>query len=447
MKRSIVVASITLGMLLAALDQMIMSTAMPEVQKILGSPELYSWVFSGYMLASTITVPIFGKLADRYGRKNTYLAALTLFLIGSVLCALSANMWQLVIFRVIQGLGAGGVIPLTVTIAGDLFSVEERGKIQGLFSTMWAVAGVSGPVVGGWIIENLHWSWIFWLNIPVGILAIIGFLTAFRDEEEGERNRIDYGGALLLSVAVGTFLYATLVDSVPKLAVLIVASLVLFVWFIRNQKSKTAPLIRIQMFGNPMILWLNVTGMLLTMGMLVVPVFVPLYAQDVLGHTPLASGLILMGQVVGWNIGSVPAGKLIIRYGYQKVIMTGISLVVLAGALLVFLTKWFGYWFLVGDMFILGVGFGVAFTALTIGVQEAVDWKERGISTSIQIFSRNIGSTVGIALVGGVLNMTRDTYSLAESFQIVFAVSATIALLSWVSSMRIPVRQMEKSGG
>jgi EmrB/QacA subfamily drug resistance transporter len=437
MKRPIVVASITLGMLLAALDQMIMSTAMPEVQKLLGDAELYSWVFSAYMLSSTITVPIYGKLADRFGRKKIYMISLMIFLLGSALCAMSTTMWQLVLFRVIQGLGAGGVLPLTVTIAGDLFEVKDRGKIQGLFSSMWAIAGISGPVLGGWIIQNVHWSWIFWLNIPVGLIAMIGFLN-FEEQVQGEKTRIDYAGALLLSFAIGSLLFATLSTEWWEMLGLLLTSAGLFTWFVQNQKTKTYPLIRIQMFQNPMIFWLNITGLIVAMGLFVIPTYIPLYAQDVMGFSPLASGLILMGQVAGWNLTAVQAGKMILKYGYKNVIMTGMALLVFGGLLLVLGMNTFGYIFLIVDMFVLGLGFGLAFTALTIGVQEAVDWKERGISTSIQMFSRNIGTTIGIAIVGWVLNISRENTTLIESFQFVFIVSLGITIVSLLASFKIP---------
>ncbi|WP_134699780.1 MDR family MFS transporter [Ammoniphilus sp. YIM 78166] len=445
MKRAIVVASITLGMLLAALDQMIMSTAMPEVQKILGDAELYSWVFSAYMLSSTITVPIYGKLADRYGRKKVYLVALGLFLIGSALCAMSATMWQLVLSRVIQGLGAGGVLPLTVTIAGDLYDIKNRGKIQGLFSSMWAIAGISGPLLGGWIIENFHWSWIFWINIPVGIIAILGFLS-FEEQVEGEKTSIDYVGAVLLVLAIGTLLFATLGTVWNEIVGLVVISMILFVLFVNHQRTRVHPLIRIEMFQNPMILWLNISGMIVTMGLFVVPFFIPLFAQEILGYSPLASGLILMGQVLGWNAGSVPAGKLILKVGYKKAILSGIGLLVLGGALLALFVPVLNYTLLLIIMFILGLGFGVCVTSFTIGVQEAVDPKERGISTSIQLFSRNIGTTIGVTIVGGILNLAHGSFTLLESFQAIFIVALFITSLSLWTASKIPMGDhMKKS--
>ena len=443
MNKSIVVASITLGMLLAALDQMIMSTAMPEVQKILGNAELYSWVFSGYMLSSTITVPIYGKLADRYGRKKIYLIALSLFLFGSALCALSTTMWQLVLFRVVQGLGAGGVLPLTVTIAGDLYDIKSRGKIQGLFSSMWALAGIAGPVLGGWIIQHLHWSWIFWINIPVGLVAMVGFLS-FKEQGEAEKTSIDYVGAAVLSFAIGTFIFATLSTTWWGMLGLVLISLILFVLFVNHQRTRTHPLIRIEMFQNPMIRWLNISGMFVTMGLFVVPFYIPLFAQEVLGYSPLKSGLILLGQVLGWNIGAVPAGKWILKIGYKKLILTGISLITVGGVILGLFIDSLSYAFLLLDMFILGLGFGTSVTALTIGVQEAVDWNERGISTSIQLFSRNIGTTIGVTIAGGILNQAHQGLTLIQSFQWVFIVATFITLISLWTSTKIPVGLQER---
>jgi EmrB/QacA subfamily drug resistance transporter len=437
-RRPIIVASITLGMLLAALDQMIMSTAMPEVQNILGDMDLYTWVFSGYMMASTITVPIYGKLADRYGRKKIYLIALSTFLGGSVLCALAESMWQLVLFRLVQGIGAGGVLPLTITIAGDLYDIKNRGKIQGLFSSMWAVAGIAGPVLGGWIIENLHWSWIFWLNVPVGIIAILGFLT-FQEQGESEKTPIDYSGAAVLSLAIGALLFATVANEWWTGLGLVAASFVTFVYFVKTQQKKQHPLIRIEMFRNPFILWLNISGMLVSMGLFVVPFFIPLYAQEVLSYSPLASGLLLMGQVIGWNLGAVPAGNLILKYGYKKAILAGIGLLLFGGVLLAALLGQFGYWFLLFDMFILGIGFGLAITSFTIGVQEAVDWKERGVSTSVQLFSRNIGTTIGVTIVGGILNLSREHIGLMESFRWIVLASLLITLVGYMTARKIPL--------
>jgi EmrB/QacA subfamily drug resistance transporter len=278
-------------MLLAALDTMIVSTAMPEISSKLGEASLYSWVFSAYMLTSTVTVPLYGRMADMIGRKKVYLFTLLVFLIGSILCGFASTMWQLVLFRAIQGLGAGGVIPLAVTIAGDMYSVEKRGKIQGLFSTMWAVAGISGPVLGGWMVEYFHWSWIFWINVPVGLLAVFGTLLFYEQIQE-KRIALDIPGVLLLTASITFFLFATLSKNILEIIGLLLLCILFFVGFIVVEKRSSSPLIQLSLFKNPMIKWVNLTTVLVTMGTFALPSFIPLFAQGVLDFNPMMSGLV-----------------------------------------------------------------------------------------------------------------------------------------------------------
>lgn len=443
-RRVIIVASITLGMLLAALDTMIMSTAMPIIKNKLGNFSLYSWVFSAYMLTSTVTVPLYGKLADMFGRKKVFSAALLLFIIGSALCGTAASMWQLVLYRAIQGLGAGGVVPLTVTIAGDLYSVEQRGKIQGLFSSMWALSGIAGPVVGGWIIEHWHWSWIFWINIPIGIAAMFGFLL-FREQVQPERRKIDSVGALILSISITLFLFATLAQSWGIVAALLVASIIMFLLFVRWEKRQEHPLVRLDFFADPMLKWINISALLVTMGLFSIPSFIPLFAQDVLGYTPLSSGLLLLAQVAGWNILAIFTGKLIIRYGYRNLALSAMILLLAGGIILLGFGLSITYLTLFISLFVMGMGFGLGMTTFIIAAQEAVKPAERGISTSIQMFSRNIGATIGITLVGGVMNAGNSAFSLGTSFMFVFTISLLITASAIFTTFRVP-RNIQQSG-
>lgn len=438
-KRIIIVTGLALGMLLAALDTMIVSTAMPEISSKLGGASLYSWVFSAYMLTSTVTVPLYGKMADMIGRKRVYLFALLVFLIGSILCGFASTMWQLVLFRAIQGIGAGGVIPLAVTIAGDLYSVEKRGKIQGLFSTMWAVAGISGPVIGGWMVEYFHWSWIFWINVPVGLLAVLGTLL-FHEQIQVKRVPLDLPGMFLLTSSITFFLFATISKNVMEIAELLLLSGLLLWWFIMVEKRSSSPLIQLSLFKNPMIKWVNITTVLVTMGTFALPSFIPLFAQGVLGFTPMMSGLVLLGQVAGWNLISIPAGKLILRYGYKNLISIGILFLTLSIVFLFLMGDQMGFWFLTLDMFFMGLGFGLSMTCFIIGVQEAVGWDQRGISTSIQMFSRSIGQTLGITLIGWMLNLFGENNQ-SGGFHAVFLVALTISLVSLAISLKIPVKQ------
>ncbi|HBI04453.1 MAG TPA: major facilitator superfamily transporter [Paenibacillaceae bacterium] len=438
-KRIIIVIGLALGMLLAALDTMIVSTAMPEISSKLGGASLYSWVFSAYMLTSTVTVPLYGKMADMIGRKKVYLFALLVFLMGSILCGFANTMWQLVVFRAIQGIGAGGVIPLAVTIAGDLYTVEKRGKIQGLFSTMWAVAGISGPVIGGWMVEHFHWSWIFWINAPVGLLAVVGTLL-FHEQVQEKRIAIDLLGVVLLTSSITFFLFATLSKNLLEIAGLLLLCGLLLWRFIVVEKRSSSPLIQLSLFKNPMIKWVNLTTVLVTMGTFALPSFIPLFAQDVLDFNPMMSGLVLLGQVAGWNLMSIPTGKLILRYGYKNLIVVGILFLTLSMVFLFFMGEQMGFWLLTLDMFFMGLGFGLSMTSFIIGVQEAVGWNQRGISTSIQMFSRSIGQTVGITMIGWMMNLFGDQDQ-STGFHAVFLVALTISLVSLAISLKIPVKQ------
>ncbi len=438
-KRIIIVIGLALGMLLAALDTMIVSTAMPEISSKLGGASLYSWVFSAYMLTSTVTVPLYGKMADMIGRKKVYLFALLVFLMGSILCGFANTMWQLVVFRAIQGIGAGGVIPLAVTIAGDLYTVEKRGKIQGLFSTMWAVAGISGPVIGGWMVEHFHWSWIFWINAPVGLLAVVGTLH-FHEQVQEKRIAIDLLGVVLLTSSITFFLFATLSKNLLEIAGLLLLCGLLLWRFIVVEKRSSSPLIQLSLFKNPMIKWVNLTTVLVTMGTFALPSFIPLFAQDVLDFNPMMSGLVLLGQVAGWNLMSIPTGKLILRYGYKNLIVVGILFLTLSMVFLFFMGEQMGFWLLTLDMFFMGLGFGLSMTSFIIGVQEAVGWNQRGISTSIQMFSRSIGQTVGITMIGWMMNLFGDQDQ-STGFHAVFLVALTISLVSLAISLKIPVKQ------
>lgn len=444
MRRIIVVASITLGMLLAALDVMIVSTAMPRIKEQLGNFELYSWVFSAYMLTSTVTVPIYGKLADMWGRKKIFTISLCIFILGSLLCGWSQNMWQLVLFRAVQGLGAGGVIPLTITIAGDLYSVKQRGRIQALFSSMWAISGVSGPVLGGWMVEQFHWSWIFLINVPIGIVALFGML-AFDEKVETERRKIDYAGAVLLVTSVTLFLLATIVERAAGVLLLIGVSIVLFGVFVRVQRRKEQPLIRMDLFRNATIKWINITAVFVSMGLFVVPNFIPLFAQDILGYSSLNSGLVLLGQVAGWNLTAVFVGHLILRFGYKATIVTGTLLMLCGASVLLLFGNGITYTLLLFSMFLLGMGLGLAMTTFTIGTQEAVAWKERGLSTSLQMFFRNIGATLGVTMVGGMMNAMESRYPLAMTFQIVFFLTAVMTLVAFILALRVPKHVVRES--
>lgn len=289
------------------------------------------------------------------------------------------------------------------------------------------------------MVQFFHWSWIFWINVPIGLLAVFGTLL-FHEKVEEKKISLDVPGVVLLTLSITLFLFATLNKNLWEILLLLAGSGGVLIWFIRVEMKSPSPLLQLDIFKNPMIKWINLTTVLVTMGTFALPSFIPLFAQGVLGFTPLMSGLVLLGQVVGWNLMSVPAGKLILRYGYKALIVTGITFLTFSTIPLYFAGNLLNFWLLTLDMFLLGVGFGLSMTSFIIGVQEAVGWNQRGISTSIQMFARSIGQTLGVTLIGWMMNLF-GTSNPSAGFHAIFLLALFISLFSILSSLKIPRAQ------
>ncbi len=413
--RRIVTVAVMLGTALAALDATVVSTAMPTITGHLGGLSLYPWVFSAYLLTSTITVPIYGRLADLYGRKRLFTIGATLFLIGSVLCGTSTSMLQLILYRVLQGIGAGGVLPLTSTIVGDIYTVEERGRIQGLFSGVWGVSSVVGPLIGGLITQYLSWRGIFYMNLPFGLLAIILLWLYLHEHLEARRPRIDYLGASLLTLGVTALLLAILEggtnfpwDSWPILSLLALATLclALFVW---QEFRAPEPMLPPALFRRPIITVSTVGATLLGTLIIVLPSYLPLYIQGVQGGTALMAGIGLAPMSIFWVVGSYLSGALVLRTGYRISAVTGVIVCSLGLACLIPL-GWLSIsqgaqiaLILVGTG-LTGVGMGTLSLTYLIAVQNSVPWNQRGVVTASNQFARTIGGAVGVSALGAVLN-------------------------------------------
>jgi EmrB/QacA subfamily drug resistance transporter len=413
--RRIVTIAVILGTALAALDVTVVSTAMPTIIGRLGSLSLYPWVFSAYLLTSTITMPLYGKLADIAGRKRMFALGATIFLIGSVLCGTATSMPQLIAYRVLQGLGAGGVLPMTITIVGDIYSMQERGRIQGLFSSVWSISSIVGPAIGGLITQYLSWRGIFYMNIPFGILSIF-LLWKYLDERlEPRRVRIDYAGAGLLCLGVSALLLAILEggtdfpwDSLPILGLFALAALctALFIW----QEFRTPePILPPSLFGRPIISVSLLGSLLLGVLMVALPTYIPLYVQGVLGSTALIAGIAVAPLSVLWPLGSYLSGRLVLRLGYRVSALAGVVLSVLGMALLIPL-GWLNLDTIAqGACILIGTGlagFGMGTISLTylIAIQNSVPWQGRGVATASGQFARSIGGAVGVSAMGAALN-------------------------------------------
>ncbi|WP_318508959.1 MFS transporter [Bacillus sp. T3] len=399
--RIFVMVSIVLAMLVASIDSTIMNTTMPIIAEELGRFDLYAWSFASYMIASTILSPVAGRLSDLFGRKKVFSAGIILFLLGSLLCGLSDNMVQLVIFRAFQGIGAGFMMPFPAIIAGDLFPPEKRGKIQALFTAMWGLSAILAPLLGAFFVEFMTWRWIFYVNIPVCLIAFLT-LMPYKEVYQPKKANIDYVGAFLFGAAVTLLLLVTVVEK-HRLFYAVLGTLLMIIFYLFEKKHKS-PIIPISMFKNKTISWININSFIGCVALFGTSSFVPLFLQDVAKLSLFLSGAALLGVAIGWMIVSVPAGVWISKYGYRMLLIIGNALLLLSGVLLVLLNEQHGFWYILFIMIIQGLAYGLISTVGLIGVQQLVGTHEKGISTSFFMFSRNMGTAIGVTIMGALLN-------------------------------------------
>lgn len=408
--RRVVVAAVMLGTFLAALDSTIVGTAMPTIIGQLGGLSLYSWVFSAYLLTSTTTVPLYGRLADLYGRKPLFIAAAGLFLLGSMLCGAAQTMPQLVAFRALQGLGAGGIVPVTLTIVGDLFNVEERARMQGIFSAVWGSSAVAGPTVGGFIVDYVDWRWVFYINLPFGIAATALFWFFLNEQIERKQHAIDYAGTISLTLGITALLVALLevgegrawLD--PLVVGALALALLLLAFFVYNERRAAEPILPLHLFRQRVISTAFVAGILVGGAMFGVSSFLPLYVQGVLLGTAITAGMVVAPVSIGWSTAAIVSGRLILRFGYRAAVMVGVSAIVLASIVVQAVPHGDSLWLAVATAGTFGIGMGFSVTAFVIAAQNAVGWAERGIATAAITFSRTIGGAIGVAALGTVLS-------------------------------------------
>lgn len=401
-----------LALLLAALDQTIVSTAMPEIIRELNGLSHLSWVFTAYMLASTVTVPIYGKLSDIYGRRFFYLFGIVVFLIGSMLCGVATSMMQLIIFRGIQGLGAGAIMVNSFAIIGDLFPPSERGKWQGLLGAVFGLSSVVGPLLGGLLTDHVSWRAVFYINIPLGLLALafIAF-TMQKGSGRAHTKKIDYAGAgvlalslvsLLLAMVWGGVEYAWDSTLIKGLFTLALAGLALFA--VVEYKAED-PVLPLHFFKNRIFTLSAITTFITGIGMFGAILYLPLFAQGVIGFSATYAGLVLTPMMVGLILSSTIAGQVISRTGRYKILLVlGIAAMCVAMYLFSQMGVETTRWQLIFNMVLMGLGLGVSMPTFNIIVQNAFGNESIGVVTaSVQLF-RSIGGTMGVAIIGGILN-------------------------------------------
>lgn len=410
-RRWAVTIGVMTGMFLAALEATVIGTAMPTVIASLGGLNHYSWVFSAYLITSTITVPVWGKLSDLYGRRVLYQIGIAVFLLGSVLSGLSGSMTQLIIFRAIQGLGAGALVPLGMTIIGDIFTLKERARMQAYFSGVWGFSSVIGPVVGGFITDKLSWHWVFFINLPVGLAAALIMGIALKEPKHTTRPTIDYAGAGLLMASIALMMLA-LVEGGTTLATFFAArnlifiggAVILLLLFAIAERRAADPIIPFHLFKNRTVSVAVGAGFLAGVAMFGVISFVPLFAQGALGATATEAGSLLTPLMVSWVIMSVVGGRLMLKLSYRSISLVGFVLLTVGFVFLAMFERETARFWLYADLILIGSGLGLTMLTLLIAVQQAVDKSELGVATSLNQFSRSIGGAFGVAVMGAVLS-------------------------------------------
>lgn len=409
-RRWAVTAGIITGMFLAALEATVVATAMPTVIASLGGMSRYSWVFSAYLVASTVTVPVWGKLSDLYGRRFLYQVGIVIFLLGSILSGLATSMFLLIVYRALQGLGAGAIVPLGMTIIGEIFTVEERARMQGLFSGVWGLASIIGPLLGGWITDQISWRWVFFVNVPFGVISAIIIGVALREPVRHGKRSIDYAGAALLTISV-TMLLLGLVEGGESIATLtspgnlalLVGAVVLFAAFIVVERRAEEPIVPLSLFSNRVVTIAVSVGFLAGVAMFGAITYVPLFAQGGRGVTATEAGSLLTPLMLSWVSMSIIGGPLLLRVGYRPMVLTGMAAITAAFAIFWTFGRTTPRLWLIADLALLGAGLGLTMLTLLLAVQHSVRRELLGIATSLNQFSRSIGGAVGVAAMGALL--------------------------------------------
>jgi EmrB/QacA subfamily drug resistance transporter len=397
---------------LIALDSTIIATAVPSIVDDLGGFSAFPWLFSVYLLAQAVTVPVYGKLSDVLGRKPLLVFGIAVFTAASLLCGLAWSMPALILARALQGIGAGAIQPIGMTVIGDLYSVAERAKVQGYLASVWGASAVLGPLAGGLFSDYLSWRWIFFVNLPLGALAIVTLVRRFPERVERRPQSLDVTGAVLLTTGCGALILGLLEGgtrwawrSTPSVAVLglAVVSLVLFVLVERRAADPVLPLWvlrrRVLVSGN--LAALGVGALLIGLS-----TYVPTWVQGVLGAGAVEAGLALGALTIGWPIAASLSGRLYLRIGFRDTALIGVTLAVTGALLAASLTAEARTWQVAAAMFVIGLGMGLSSSPVVVAVQSVVGWERRGVVTGANMFARAIGSALGAAAFGAVANAT-----------------------------------------
>lgn len=407
LRRPLVLAAVMAASFMIAIEATIVSTAMPQIAGQLGDLQYYAWVFSSFLLAQTATTVVFGKLADLYGRRSVLLVGIGIFLLGSVLCGFAWSMPSLIVFRLVQGLGAGAIQPVSITVIGDLYATHERGKVQGWLASVWGVSSVVGPLAGGLIIQHLHWAWIFWINVPIGLAAAAGFFLFLRETVSTQDRNVDVAGAALFTVAIAALIVALTESGASSGHTALVAAGICVVagaLFVVQERRARDPMIAFALWSHRAIAATNAATLFSGMAVIGLTTFLPMYVQAVMGRSPLEAGFMLTAMVLGWPIAATLGARNFTRFGLRPTLIFGAALLPVGAIAFVLLSPTMSPLVAGAGSLIMGFGMGFLSTAAIVLIQDSVGWSERGAATASNLFARNLGSTLGAAVLGTVLN-------------------------------------------
>jgi EmrB/QacA subfamily drug resistance transporter len=436
---------------LVAIDSTILATAVPTIVRELGGFSSVPWLFSVYLLTQAVTVPIYSKLADTIGRKPVVLVGVGLFLLGSVLSGAAWSMGALIAFRAVQGLGAGAVQPMAITIAGDIYTVAERARVQGYLASVWGISAVVGPTLGGVFSQFVSWRWIFYVNVPLCVLAVWLLLRHFHESVERRRHRIDWTGGVLLTSGLTLLILALLEggeawawDSAWSIGAFALGA-ALLVGFVVVERRADEPVLPLWVWSRRLL----VTTALVSVGvgaiLIGLTTYVPSYLETMLGSTPIVAGLTLALLTIGWPIAASQAGRLYLRVGFRTTVLVGSGVVVLGTAWLAATAPHPSVAYVGLGCFVVGLGLGLVATPSLIAAQSSVDWGERGVVTGANLFARSMGSAVGVAVLGALVNgilrgaapgAATDRFDHAVTWA--FAGVAVAAVLMTVAAVAMP---------
>jgi EmrB/QacA subfamily drug resistance transporter len=445
-RRSLILAACMTATFMTAVENTIVGTAMPTIVATLGDFHLFSWVFAVYLLFQAVSIPIYGRLSDLYGRKRVFFAGASIFLAGSTLCGFAHDMFMLIAFRALQGMGAGALQPLAYAIVGDIYTPAERAKVQGLLSSVFGVSAIVGPTLGAFLVEHASWSVVFWVNLPIGAVAMVMLGTFLREQPHEKTARIDYLASLLLMLGGGALMMAMIQAgrlSAWALVLLIATGVGALAALVRHERHIPAPILPIRFWSNRIIVLGNFGSFAIGMAMMSVTGFLPIYVQAVMGRDPTVTGIVLGSMSVSWAVASILSGRLMIRTNYRTSAVLGGAMLALGSAVLVTMTAASGPAWAASGAFLVGIGMGCCNTTYLVSVQGAAAIRERGAATASNMFMRIVGQATGAALFGalvnaGVTHQVPDPAALASALRNVHIVGAVVGMVVLWLGTRLP---------